>query len=145
MRAVIAATVSAVLLMSHAPAFAGSQELVEYTRQLLAAGELPKIADDADLQLVSDGKATKLTAAQLRAGHEKATHLIKELKLKEFKVEHVDCGQKLCFIRYTQAVQARIGNKDMIAAASSEEVYLQSGTDFILVRAYQVQHTEGEL
>lgn len=145
MRAVIAAIAGTVLLISHGAAFAGSQELVEYTRQLLAAGELPKIADDADLQLVSDGKTTKLTAAQLRAGHEQAKHLITEIKLKEFKVDSVDCGQKLCFIRYFQSVQARIGHKDAIAAATSEEVYLQSGADFILVRAYQVLHTQGEL
>jgi hypothetical protein len=125
---------------------AGPKEaLVDYTHKLLVDGDLPPIADNAELLLVDDGKPKRMTAQQLRESNDLQKRIVKNMKLLDFAVQNVDCGEKLCFIRYTQRISLMINNQKREFSSSSEEVYVQTSDGFLLERAYQVQHSEGEL
>src|SRR4051812_4312568 len=82
------------------PAHAGPQELTDHVRLLLETGDLPETADDAAIEIVDNGNHTKLTGRQLKAAFVEQLRATTGYKLKEFKVDAVECRDQACSISY---------------------------------------------
>jgi hypothetical protein len=139
----LAALSVSILLYSGVAAYAGPQELIDYTRRLLDTNEIPELADDADLTLIHDGKSAHISAAELREENIQSNKLIKNIEIKEFKVQTATCSDSICNIKYSYHATAHLKNDTEVSAAvTCDEDYRLNGTKFILIRGRQVEASD---
>ena len=132
-----------VILLWGAAAHAGSQELTDYMRKLTEAGDIPEMADDADLLLVHNGKSRRLTVDEAKKDNAHGRTLMHAFEIKNFKVKDASCDEKTCHAEYSYRIIAYLKNNTEIAAeVSCDEDYRVVGTRFILVRGRQVETTD---
>jgi hypothetical protein len=142
----IAALLAAFMLtVAGATAQAGPPELVEHVRRLLETGDLPETEDNAAIEIIDNGKKTILTGRDLKAAFVQQLRVTTGYKLKEFKLDSVECKEETCTIRYNFRTWTKIGSRGFSQSIHSEEEYRMSGSGFTLIRAHQVQKNEDEL
>jgi hypothetical protein len=100
---------------------------------LVERQELPPMAPGARYLLSVGAQTLALDQAAIERIHATSRAMVQAFTVRDFRVQSVDCGRDLCWIRYGYRFAARTGTSETTGAAESEELWVRDGERLLFV------------